>query len=447
LLNDLRSRVVLEVDGQLKTGRDVVIGALLGAEEFGFGTLPLVALGCVMMRVCHLNTCPVGVATQNPELREKFAGRPEYVVNLMRFIAREVREIMAELGFRTFDEMVGRSDCLSMEAASDHWKANQLDLSAILFRPKVPRYVGQRKQIEQNHGLEAALDNTHLLKLCKPAIERRFPVSVNLPIHNTDRVVGTIVGSEITRRYGAAGLPDGTINLLFKGSAGQSFGAFVPQGMTLTLEGDANDYVGKGLSGGRIIVYPPRKAEFQADENVIIGNVALYGATGGETFISGVAGERFCVRNSGVNAVVEGVGDHGCEYMTGGRVVILGPTGRNFAAGMSGGIAYVFDPKEAFAGRCNLEMVKLFSLENPREMRFLKGLIQRHLDYTGSQLAHRVLADWKQSVKQFVKVYPNDYGRILESQERNRRAGRSEEEVLMLAFQENLEDRMRVGGN
>jgi len=447
LLNDLRSRVVLEVDGQLKTGRDVVIGALLGAEEFGFGTLPLVALGCVMMRVCHLNTCPVGVATQNPELRKKFAGRPEYVVNLMRFIAREVRDLMAELGFRTFDEMVGRSDCLNVEPADGHWKAKQLDLSSILFRPKVPRYVGQRKKIEQDHGLEDALDNTHLLKLCKPALERRFPVSVSLPIHNTDRVVGTILGSEVTRRYGASGLPDGTINLLFKGSAGQSFGAFVPPGITMTLEGDTNDYLGKGLSGGRIIVYPPRKAGFRAEENVIIGNVAFYGATGGEAFISGVAGERFCVRNSGVNAVVEGVGDHGCEYMTGGRVIILGPTGRNFAAGMSGGIAYVFDPEQNFPDHCNLELVKLFELENAREARLVKDLIQRHLDFTGSQLAHRVLADWKQSVKQFVKVYPNDYGRVLEAQERNRKAGRSEEEVLMLAFQENLEDRMRVGGN
>jgi glutamate synthase (NADPH) large chain len=447
LLNDLRSRVTLEVDGQLKTGRDVVIGAMLGAEEFGFGTLPLVALGCVMMRVCHLNTCPVGVATQNPELRRKFAGRPEHVVNLMTFIARETRELMAELGFRSLDEMVGRSDCLETEAAIDHWKASKLDLSPILHRPRVPGYVGRRCLIPQDHGLDAALDRTQLLKLCRPALDSQFPVSVSLPIHNTDRVVGTILGSEVTRRYGAKGLPDGTINLLFRGSAGQSLGSFLPPGVTLSLEGDANDYVGKGLSGGRIIVYPPRKATFTAEENVIVGNVAFYGATAGEAFISGVAGERFCVRNSGATAVVEGVGDHGCEYMTGGLVVILGPTGRNFAAGMSGGIAYVYDPADTFAGQCNAEMVRLFALEGPRELKLVKSLIKRHMDLTGSKLAWRILNEWDEAKRGFVKVYPNDYARMLEAQRRHRVAGRSEEEILMAAFQENIEDRMRAGGN
>jgi glutamate synthase (NADPH) large chain len=447
LLNDLRSRVVLEVDGQLKTGRDVAIGAMLGAEEFGFGTLPLVALGCVMMRVCHLNTCPVGVATQNPELRKKFAGRPEHVVNLMTFIARETREIMAELGFRSLDEMVGRSDCLETEKAVDHWKASQLDLSPILHRPRVPAYVSRRCTIPQDHGLDAALDNTQLLKLCKPALDSQFPVSVSLPIHNTDRVVGTILGSEVTRRYGSKGLPDGTINLLFRGSAGQSLGAFLPPGITLSLEGDANDYIGKGLSGGRIIVFPPRKAAFAAEENVIVGNVAFYGATAGEAFISGVAGERFCVRNSGVTAVVEGLGDHGCEYMTGGRVLILGQTGRNFAAGMSGGIAYVYDPEDRFSGRCNTEMVKLFALEDPRELKLIKGLVQRHMDLTGSKLAWRILNAWDEAKRGFVRVYPNDYARVLEAQQRHRVAGRSEEEIMMAAFQENIEDGMRAGGN
>jgi glutamate synthase (NADPH) large chain len=399
------------------------------------------------MRVCHLNTCPVGVATQNPELRKKFAGRPEHVVNLMTFIARETREIMAELGFRSLDEMVGRSDCLETEKAVDHWKASQLDLSPILHRPRVPAYVSRRCTIPQDHGLDAALDNTQLLKLCKPALDSQFPVSVSLPIHNTDRVVGTILGSEVTRRYGSKGLPDGTINLLFRGSAGQSLGAFLPPGITLSLEGDANDYIGKGLSGGRIIVFPPRKAAFAAEENVIVGNVAFYGATAGEAFISGVAGERFCVRNSGVTAVVEGLGDHGCEYMTGGRVLILGQTGRNFAAGMSGGIAYVYDPEDRFSGRCNTEMVKLFALEDPRELKLIKGLVQRHMDLTGSKLAWRILNAWDEAKRGFVRVYPNDYARVLEAQQRHRVAGRSEEEIMMAAFQENIEDGMRAGGN
>ncbi|HRV07826.1 MAG TPA: glutamate synthase large subunit [Acidobacteriota bacterium] len=447
VLNNLRSRVRLEVDGQLKTGRDVVVGALLGAEEFGFGTLPLVALGCVMMRVCHLNTCPVGVATQDPRLRAKFVGRPEHVENLMRFIAEEVRELMAELGFRSVDEMVGRSDCLEVHRSDDHWKARHLNLDSVLYRPKVPGYVGTRCQTEQDHGLEDTLDVTHLLSLCKPALERGFPVSVSLPIRNTDRVVGTILGSEITRRYGSAGLPDGTINLYFRGSAGQSFGAFIPPGVTLTLEGDANDYVGKGLSGGRIVVFPPRKAGFPPEENVIVGNVAFYGATRGEAFVCGIAGERFCVRNSGMNAVAEGVGDHACEYMTGGRVVVLGRTGRNFAAGMSGGIAYVLDSDASFPRRCNLEMVGLFPLEKENEVTLVKQLVQKHFDLTGSPLAWNILNRWDEAVRRFVKVYPNDYRRVIEAQERLRQKGRPEEEVLMSAFQENATDHMRVGGN
>ena len=327
LLNDLRSRIVVEVDGQLKTGRDVVIGALLGAEEFGFATAPLVAMGCIMMRVCHLNTCPVGVATQDPKLRAKFAGTADNVVNFMRFLAQEVRELMAQLGFRTVAEMVGRADKLDQAKAVEHYKARGLDFSPIFHLPDVPASYGRHCNIPQDHGLANALDNTTLLPLCEPALERGQKVSATLSIRNVNRVVGTILGSEVTRRYGPAGLPDDTIQLHFKGSAGQSFGAFVPRGITLTLEGDANDYVGKGLSGGKIIVFPPEGSTFDPSENVVIGNVAFYGATAGEAYIRGLAGERFCVRNSGVDAVVQAVGDHACEYMTGGRVVVLGPTG------------------------------------------------------------------------------------------------------------------------
>ena len=360
VLNNLRSRIVVETDGQLKTGRDVVIAALLGAEEFGFATAPLVALGCTKMRVCHLDTCPVGVATQNPELRKKFAGKPEYVINFMRFIAQEMREIMAaaRLPHRQRD---GRPDRHAGVRAR-RWttsRPEELDFSRILYQPDVPPEVGRYCQIPQDHGLDTSLDKRVLLDLCRPALERGEPVRATLPIRNVNRVVGTILGSEVTRRYGAAGLPEDTIRLQFQGSAGQSFGAFVPKGITLTLEGDANDYLGKGLSGGKIIVYPPRGSTFVPEENIIIGNVAFYGATGGEAYIRGVAGERFCVRNSGVHAVVEAVGDHGCEYMTGGRVVVLGPTGRNFAAGMSGGIAYVLDEAGDFYRRCNREMVYL----------------------------------------------------------------------------------------
>jgi glutamate synthase domain-containing protein 2/glutamate synthase domain-containing protein 1/glutamate synthase domain-containing protein 3 len=446
VLNDLRSRIVVEVDGQLKTGRDVVIGALLGAEEFGFATAPLVALGCVMMRVCHLNTCPVGVATQDPKLRAKFTGGPEHVVNFMRFIAQEVRELMAQLGFRTLNEMIGRTDKLQVKAAVEHYKAKGLDYSAIFYQPEVPAHVGRYCQIPQDHGLDKALDNMTLLKLCEPALERGEKVEATLPIRNVNRVVGTIVGSELTRRYGAAGLPDDTIRLHFKGSAGQSFGAFVPHGMTLTLEGDSNDYIGKGLSGGKIIVYPPEGSTFVPEENVIIGNVAFYGATGGLAFVRGVAGERFCVRNSGVHAVVEGVGDHGCEYMTGGRVVVLGPTGRNFAAGMSGGIAYVLDETGAFPRNCNQEMVKLYPLEDAEEIEAVQALIRRHAEYTKSERAWKVLALWEAMVPKFVKVYPNDYRRVIEKQKKFKAEGLSDEEAVMAAFEENAHDLMRVGG-
>ncbi len=447
ILNDLRSRIRVEVDGQLKTGRDVVIGALLGADEFGFATAPLVAMGCILMRVCHLNTCPVGVATQDPDLRKKFMGSPSHIVNFMYFIAQEVRALMAQLGCRTLNEMIGRTEKLQMCRAVKHWKTEGLDLSNILYQPQVPSYVGRYCQITQDHGLEKALDNTTLLELCKPALDSENPVSARLPIRNTNRVVGTILGSEVTRRYGSRGLPDNTINLHFKGSAGQSFGAFVPRGITLTLEGDSNDYIGKGLSGGKIIVYPPKDSTFVPEENVIIGNVAFYGATGGEAYIRGVAGERFCVRNSGLKAVVERVGDHGCEYMTGGTVIVLGPTGRNFAAGMSGGVAYVLDKNGTFPSYCNRQMVQLFGVENPEEIELLRVLIRHHAEYTGSQQAWNILTSWEQIVHKFVKVYPNDYRRIIEAQKRIIKAGFSEEEAMMSAFEENARDAARIGGN
>jgi glutamate synthase (ferredoxin) len=447
VLNDLRSRIVVEVDGQLKTGRDVIIGALLGAEEFGFATGPLVALGCIMMRVCHLNTCPVGVATQDPRLRTKFPGDPEHAVNFMKFIAQEVRELMAQLGFRRFEEMIGRSHLLVTTRAIDHYKALGLDFSRIFHEPDVPESYGRYCVHKQDHGLGKSLDVTKLLELCRPAIERGERVDVrNLPIRNVDRVVGTITGSEITKKHGARGLPDDTIRLHFRGSAGQSFGAFVPRGMTLVLEGDANDYVGKGLSGGKIIVYPPEESTFRAMENVIIGNVAFYGATGGEAYIRGLAGERFCVRNSGVNAVVLAVGDHGCEYMTGGRVLVLGPTGKNFAAGMSGGIAYVYDEAGDFATRCNQEMVKLFPLEDAGDVAEVQELIRRFGEHTGSPRAGRFLDDWDRVVRKFVKVYPNDYRRVIETQRKFKAGGLSDEQAIMAAFEENAHDAARVGG-
>jgi glutamate synthase (NADPH) large chain len=446
VLNNLRGRITIETDGQLKTGRDVVIAALLGAEEFGFATAPLVGLGCIMMRVCHLNTCPVGVATQDPTLRARFAGEPSHVVNFMHFIAQEVRELMADLGFYRIEEMVGHTECIERRSAIGHWKAHGLDFSQILYRPDVAETVHRHCQIAQNHGLEESLDHTTLLDLCKPALERKAPVSATLPIRNVNRAVGTILGSEITRRYGPEGLPDNTIRLHFNGSAGQSFGAFVPRGITLSLEGDANDYVGKGLSGGRIVVYPPRSATFIAAQNVIIGNVALYGATSGEAYICGVAGERFCVRNSGVMAVVEAVGDHGCEYMTGGRVVVLGPTGRNFAAGMSGGIAYVFDERGDFSRRCNKEMVELTQVDDEEEIETLKDMVFRHAEYTGSSRATEVLLNWDEWLPKFARVIPNDYRRVLAAQRQMMSDGMTQEEAAMAAFELNSHDLARAGG-
>ena len=448
LMNDLRSRITVEVDGQLKTGRDVVIGALLGAEEFGFATAPLVSLGCVMMRACHLNTCPVGVATQDPELRRRFAGDPQHVVNFMTFIAREVREHMARLGFRTIDEMVGRSDRLEMRPALDHWKARNLDLSRLLAQPEVPGSYEGRRTKAQEHGVEASLDATTLLALCAPALTEGHPVSATLPIRNVNRVVGTMLGSEVTRRWGRDGLPDGTIDLLFQGSAGQSFGSFIPRGITLRLEGDANDYLGKGLSGGRLVVFPASGATFAAHENVITGNVALYGATGGEAFVRGVAGERFAVRNSGATAVVEGLGDHGCEYMTGGRVLVLGRTGRNFAAGMSGGIAWVYDEDGAFASRCNTELVALEPLAGDAEdVAAVRDLLTRHLGLTGSVRAADLLGRWEDVAGRFVRVVPHDYRRVLEAQARMVASGLDQEAAAMAAFEENARDLARVGGS
>jgi glutamate synthase (ferredoxin) len=446
VLNNLRSRIVIEADGQLKTGRDVVVAALLGAEEFGFATAPLVVLGCLMMRVCHLNTCPVGVATQDPELRKLFTGKPDHVVNFMRFIAQEVRELMAQLGFRTITEMVGRTDRLESKKAIEHWKAEGLNFSAIFHQPEVGPEVGRYRQIEQDHGLEKSLDITTLLDRCRPAVERGEKVRAEFPIRNVHRVVGTIVGSEITKKWGPDGLPEDTIHLKFSGSAGQSFGAFVPRGMTLELKGDANDYFGKGLSGGRIIVYPPAGSTFKAEENIIIGNVALYGATSGELFVRGMAGERFGVRNSGVNAVVEAIGDHGCEYMTGGRVVVLGRTGRNFAAGMSGGIAYILDETGDFPTRVNLQMVELETLGDPDEIEEIWKLIQRHQACTESQLAARVLASWQNLVPKFVKVIPKDYQRVLQAMKKVKEQGLSGDEAIMAAFEENVRDVARVGG-
>jgi glutamate synthase (ferredoxin) len=428
VLNKLRDRIIVQTDGQLKTGRDVVIAALLGAEEYGFATAPLVVMGCIMMRVCHLDTCPVGIATQNPELRQKFRGQAEHVINFFKFIAQEVRELMAELGFRKIDEMIGRSDLLEMRRAIDHYKARGLDFSKIFHQPDVPG-AAVRKVREQEHGLESSLDWTTLIPACRPALERGEPVALELPIKNTNRTVGTILGSELTRRHGGEGLPDDTIGLKFHGSAGQSFGAFVPRGISLTLEGDANDYIGKGLSGGKIVVYPPRKARFAAEQNILIGNVALYGATSGRAFFRGRAGERFCVRNSGALAVVEGTGDHCCEYMTGGVTLVLGPTGRNFAAGMSGGRAFVLDESHDFPQRCNREMVDLEPLEDLEDLELVRDLLTHHAAYTASPVAMRLLKEWERARRSFVKVMPLDYRRILIQQ--NAAAARSPDPVVL----------------
>ncbi len=447
VLNNLRSRIAVETDGQLKTGRDVAIAALLGAEEFGFATAPLVATGCIMMRVCHLNTCPAGVATQDPQLRAKYSGKPEHVVNFMRFIAEDLREIMAQLGFRTIEEMVGRTDKLEARKAVTHWKAKGLDFSSILYQPDVGPEVGRFCQMKQDHGIDRSLDVTTLLALCEPAIERGEKVIAELPIRNVNRVTGTITSSEITRKHGAKGLPEDTIRLHFKGSAGQSFGAFMTRGMTFSLEGDANDYIGKGLSGGKIIVYPSSAARFQAENNMIVGNVALYGATSGEIYIRGMAGERFAVRNSGVNAVVEAIGDNGCEYMTGGRVVIIGPAGRNFGAGMSGGVAFVLDESGDFARRVNLQMVGIGKVESAKDIAELRGAIEKHHTYTRSEKAGRILREWDAFLPKFVRVMPKDYQRMLACIDRAQAQGLTGDEAIMAAFEENARDTSRVGGN
>ena len=412
VMNDLRGRIVVQTDGMIRTAKDVVIATMLGAEEFGIATASLVVIGCIMMRKCHLNTCPVGVATQDPELRKRFTGQPEHVVNFFFMLAEEIRELMAKLGFRTIDEMVGRVDRLDTRAAIAHWKAKGLDLSTILHKPVVPKHVKTHHESSQDHGIEESLDMTTLLDLCKPALEDRKPVKLDLPIRNINRTVGTILSSEVTRRHGAAGLPDGTIQITFTGTAGQSIMAFGVPGVTVTVEGDVNDYCGKGLSGGRVIVRPARDAGFKAEDNVIAGNVVGYGATSGEIYIRGICGERFCVRNSGAEAVVEGTGDHGCEYMTGGRVVILGETGRNFAAGMSGGIAYVWDAKGTFGQKVNKEMVELEPLD-AGDLEYLKGRIEKHVEYTDSARGRAILDGWKTEQSRFVKVMPTDYKRAI----------------------------------
>jgi len=413
LLNDLRSRIRVQTDGKLQTGRDVVIAALLGAEEYGFATMPLVVLGCIMMRKCHLNTCPVGIATQDPELRKRFHGEPEHVIRFFFYIAEQMRGYMAELGFRTVDEMVGRVDMLDVQAAVDHWKASGLDFCAILENPPLPARVARRCTVAQDHGLDQALDH-ELIGLAHDALESAQPLKAALPIRNVHRTVGAMLGGEVARRYGSAGLPDSTMQFHFTGSAGQSFGAFVPNGVTLILEGDANDYVGKGLSGGRLVVYPPRASTFVPEENILVGNVVLYGATSGEAFFNGMAGERFAVRNSGATAVVEGVGDHGCEYMTNGLVVVIGACGRNFGAGMNGGFAYVLDERGDFAEkRCNVASVDLEPLADEDDIEVVRQLITRHHEYTRSPRAAWILERWEIVLPRFVKVFPHEYKRVL----------------------------------
>ena len=428
LRNGLRDRIVVQVDGQLKTGRDVIIAALLGAEEFGFATAPLVVAGCVLMRVCHLDTCPVGVATQNPELRKRFTGRPEFVVTFFEFLAQEVRGYLASLGFRTLDEAVGHAELLDTAAAVEHWKAAGLDLTPVLHVPDLGPAAARRAVTGQDHGLDRALDNT-LIQLAEGALADGAPVTLELPVRNVNRTVGTMLGYEVTRRWGGQGLPDNTIDITFRGSAGQSFGAFLPHGVTLRLAGDANDYLGKGLSGGRIIAAPDPGAAFTAEQQVIAGNVIGYGATSGEIFLRGVVGERFCVRNSGATAVAEGTGDHGCEYMTGGRVAVLGPVGRNFAAGMSGGIAYLLDLDP---GCVNVEMADLDPLDE-EDAAFLQYLVERHRAETGSAVAAGLLADWASALGRFRKVMPKDYKRVLAAARRAERDGLDVNEAVMAA--------------
>ncbi|MEC7454862.1 MAG: glutamate synthase-related protein, partial [Bacteroidota bacterium] len=412
VLNDLRGRIVLECDGQMKTGRDVAIACLLGAEEYGFSTAPLVATGCIMMRACHLNTCPVGIATQDPELRKNFKGKPEHVVNYMHFIAEEMRSIMAQLGFRTVDEMVGQSQKLNMSDAIEHFKAKGIDLSTILHKPNVKEGTPLRNTEKQDHKLENVLDIT-LISKAKNALEKFEPQTLTLPIHNTDRSVGAILSNEVSKKYGAKGLPEDTLTIYFNGSAGQSFGCFATKGLHLETIGNCNDYFGKGLSGARLVARVPEGVSYKAEENIIIGNVALYGATAGEAYINGIAGERFCVRNSGATAVVEGIGDHGCEYMTGGIAVIIGDFGRNFAAGMSGGIAYLYAADGIFDERnFNMEMI---GLENPstEDLNHIKELLNNHIKYTASSKATAIIDHWENEQKNFIKVMPTDYKKAL----------------------------------
>ena len=432
MLNRLRDRVQLEVDSKLMTGFDVAVAAMLGAELFGFGTLPLVAVGCKMARVCNLNTCPYGVATQDEKLRARFTGKPEYVENLMIFIARELREIMARLGIRSVAELVGRIDLVRQKSQDDNFKLSRVDLKRILFRPYIDASVGHMHMVDQDHELERTLDMSKLLRMCRPAIEDQKPIRAKLAITNINRVVGTLVGSEVTRRYGESGLPDNTIKLNFEGSAGQSFGAFIPKGMTLELEGDANDYLGKGLSGGTITVYPPKKSIFEADENILIGNVAFYGATSGTSYINGVAGERFAVRNSGITAVVEGVGDHGCEYMTGGEVLVLGKIGRNFGAGMSGGYAYILDCDERYV---NTGLVELRTANND-DLKRIKELVEQHVLHTNSAKGRHILENWNNFVNRFTKVVPVAYEEMQAAIERFKEQGLSLEEAQLAAFKE-----------
>ncbi|MGD2112941.1 MAG: glutamate synthase-related protein, partial [Gammaproteobacteria bacterium] len=453
VLNNLRSRIAVQVDGGMRTGRDVVIGALLGADEFGFATAPLIVEGCIMMRKCHLNTCPVGVATQDPELRRRFTGKPEHVVNYFFFIAEEIRELMAKLGYRKFDDMIGQSQHINMRRAINHWKAHGLDYSRILHKPEAKPGVGVYHSDPQDHGLDKALDR-QLIELARPALEQQQPVQIELPVKNTNRTVGTMLSGEVARRYGHDGLPEDTISITLRGIAGQSLGAFVAHGVSITLIGEGNDYVGKGLSGGRLVVYPPAEAPIVAEENIIVGNTVLYGAISGECYFRGVAGERFAVRNSGAIAVVEGVGDHGCEYMTGGIVVVLGESGRNFAAGMSGGVAYVLDERGDFERRCNLAMVELEPIPAEDEAleqldhqggdlethglvalnhdmtRYdalrLHRLILRHVHYTDSARGRQILENWNEYLPKFIKVMPVDYRRaLLEMQATQQTAGQA----------------------
>jgi glutamate synthase (NADPH/NADH) large chain len=413
-MNNLRSRVVLQTDGQLKTGRDVAIAALLGAEEFGFATAPLVTLGCIMMRKCHLNTCPVGIATQDKELRKKFKGEPEHVVNYLFMVAKDLRIIMAELGFKNIEEMIGRVDCLQSDNAIEHWKRNGLDFSNILQpAEKIFENTEVYNTQTQDHGLEKALDHV-LIEKSQKAILKGEKVEFEETIVNTNRVVGTMLSNEVSKVWESEGLPEDTINIKLNGSAGQSLAAWLVKGISITLEGDANDFVGKGLSGGKLIIYPPKESNFAAEDNILLGNVALYGATSGEAYFSGIAAERFCVRNSGATVVVEGIGDHGCEYMTGGKAVILGQTGRNFGAGMSGGEAFIYDPHSEFEKKCNLDTFDIEVLEEEKDIKDLKQLIQNHQKYTDSKVAKDILSDWDLQLKKFVKVMPTDYKRVLE---------------------------------